>query len=175
MRITWFGGGTFRIYVGGRIVVTDPDGAPAGVDRHELAAAADHIVRPGQGDLPEIDPAAWCRRRPQRVIDVPGEDIFGLHVLPGGGLFIDEPEEGPLIATPAGVTTWDRFADEGAVAVFGDAEAVATDIRALMATARPRLVAIAASRFSGDQFRALADIGGGGALLVLEPGLAVEA
>lgn len=175
MRITWFGASTFRIYLGGRIVVVDPEAAPADVDRHELVAAADHVVALGRGDLPALDPAAWRHRRPRRAIDMPAQDIFDLRALPGGGLFIDEPEEGPLIATPAGATTWERFADDAAVTVFGEAAVAAADIRALMAMARPRLVAIAATDVSGDQFRALADIGGGSTLLVLEPGLAVEA
>lgn len=177
MKITWFGGGTFRLYVGGRIVVTDPRDAPAGVEAAELTAAADEVVAlaGGASGLPQLDPDAFPARRRLRPLDEPDAAEARLFALGGVGLAIDDPGEAPLILAPGGVPAWGPFADEAVVVLFGDAAAVADGAGTLLSTARPRLVALAAEGMSDARFAALAATAGRTPMQVLEAGLAVEA
>jgi len=48
MKLTWFGGTTLRVYVGGEIVVIDAGGAADGIDHGELVAGANHLVALGK-------------------------------------------------------------------------------------------------------------------------------
>lgn len=177
MKITWFGGTTFRLYVGGRIFVTDADKAPSGVDPHEVAAAADYKVDLTDriADFPFLDAENWERRRPLRVIDAPEEDIFELYTISGEGIFIDEPEEGPVIIAPAGETAWGHFADDAVVILFGESAAVSEGIKSLTVAARPKLIAIATSQLSDVEIGALSKACRKCPMQVLEAGLSLEA
>lgn len=176
MRLTWFGGSTFRLYLGGRIIVTDPDMAPEGVDRAELAAAADHVVdlRDGIADFPLVDPATWRPTRRGRLIEDAGETIVELLSTGGEALVVDEPDEGPVVIAPATLSDWGRFADGAVVAIYGSGQAVADGARALLGHARPKLVAMAGDVGEADM-AAVAAVAGQTPVQALETGLALEA
>ena len=75
MKLTWFGGTTLRVYLGGEIVVVDAASAPADVDRGELLAGADRVVRLGEGT--PIDPAGWRPKPAVRGMDeLPPLEVF---------------------------------------------------------------------------------------------------
>jgi hypothetical protein len=173
MRITWFGGSAFRLYVGGSIVVTDPDAAPVSVDRAELVAAADHTLAASGIGLPLLD-AAWRPQRRRREIDEPAIQQ-GLRVfsLDGGGLLLDAPEDGPLIVASA-TAVWDRFADNVVAVLHGPADGLPNAVQRLCTAARPRLIALAAAPSERD-FAAIAATDHDMPLQVLELGLALEA
>jgi len=175
MKITWFGGATFRLYIGGKIIVTDADRAPAGVSSHEIAAAADHRIDLSDGriDYPYLEPETWRRPR-HSLLEEPDEEILTLYTLSGEGIFIDEPSEGPLIVTPAGETAWGRFADNAVVVLFGTGDALTAGATALFTAARPRVLLLALAAGEPPEPRALAAIAGHCAVQLLEPGLAVE-
>jgi len=177
MRLTWFGGSTFRLYLGGRIIVTDPGHAPAGVDRSELVAAADHVIdlSDGVADFPVVDPISWRPRRRGRLIDEVEETIVQLLVFGKEGLVVDEPEEGPVVIAPGGAADWGPFADGAAVVLFGSATAIAAGVAALTVRTRPKLIALATPSLGDAEFTGLAANAGGCPILVLEAGLAVEA
>jgi hypothetical protein len=175
MKLTWFGKSVFRIYIGGRIIVTDAQLAPEGVDGHELVAAADVEINltDGKLDHPQIDDN-WTAARPRRVIDQPEEVIEELYTLSGEGVFIDEPQEGPVILAPTVETAWGRFADNGVIVFFGNAGNVEQEIVDLLLSAKPRLIALALDGLTDAQFAAIAAQCTVCPLQVLEPGLALE-
>lgn len=177
MKITWFGGSTFRIYVGGKIFVTDHDRAPEGVDPHEVSAAADHKIDLSDGivEFPYLDVENWKKRRPQRLLDMPEEMIAALYTIEGEALFIDEPQEGPVIVAPAGQTAWGHFADNAVVVLYGNSSAILEGAQSLLIAARPKLITIATSGISDTQMSALGSVCGECALQILEQGFAIEA
>jgi len=176
MKLTWFGKSVFRLYLGGRIIVTDAQLAPEGTDPHELLAAADTEINLSDGvlDHPQID-ENWSRARPWRIIEQPEEVIEELYTLSGEGVFIDEPQEGPVILAPATETAWGPFAENAVVLFFGDAKGVEQEIADLLASAKPRLIALALTGLTDTQFRAIAEKCRDCTVQVLEPGLALEA
>lgn len=177
MRITWFGGSTFRLYIGGKIFVTDVEKVSGGTDPHEVAAAADHRIDLSDGivEFPYLEVETWRKKRPLRMIDEPEEQIAALYTIEGEALFIDEPQEGPVIVAPGGETAWGHFADGAVVVLFGTAKGVEDGATSLLKAGRPKLIAIAADGFSEKEMGRLAAVCGDCALQVLEKGLAVEA
>lgn len=177
MKITWFGGITFRIYVGGKIFVTDHDRAPGGIDPHEVSAAADFKIDLSDGinDFPFLDLESWKKQRPRRLLDMPEETVAALYTIEGEALFIDEPQEGPVIVAPGGQTAWGHFADNAIVVLYGEAQAILEGAQSLLIAARPKLIVIAADGFNDEQLSALSDACGGCAMQVLEQGFAIEA
>lgn len=177
MKITWFGGSTFRLYIGGKIFVTDAERAPEGVSPHEVGAAADQRIDLSDGivEFPYLEVETWRRKKPLRLIDEPVEQIAALYTIEGEALFIDEPQEGPLIVAPGGQTAWGRFADDSVVVLHGRAEDIVAGVKSLLIAARPKLVAIASDGLSEGQFSELAAVCGDCALQVLEKGFAIEA
>ncbi len=173
MRIAWFGGSAFRLYLGGSIIVTDPDAAPASVDSAELVAAADRTVAASGIGLPLLD-AAWRPQRRRREIDEPvSPPGLRLFRLDGGGLLLDAPGDGPLIVVSA-TTVWDRFADNAVAVLYGPADDLPDAVQRLCTAARPRLIALAAAPSEQD-FTAITAAARGTPLQVLEHGLALEA
>lgn len=180
MKLTWFAGTTFRIHVGGRILVSDPHLAPASIAPRELVSGADDTFGLAVDDyrLAEIDPALWRPRRAARVIDADPVDEQ-VHVLRMGpdAVLIDAPGEAPLVLLAGEAPPrFGRWADEAVVVLAGSGEALVALGLAVVAATRPRLVALA-----GDQpaiEHAIASLRGhldGTGLVSLEPGLALEA
>ena len=107
MKLTWFGGTTIRIHIGGTILVADPAGV-SGVDPEELVSGADATFAL-DGSLPEIDPVLWQPGRPGTMLD---EDVLGevtTHGLEGGAL-IAAVGEAPLLLLSQNVPKAGRWA-----------------------------------------------------------------
>lgn len=177
MRLTWFGGSTFRLYLGGDIFVLDADRAPEDVDAHEVASAANYsfALGPKLSILPDLNPQTWKPMTPKRLIDEDEKRVANVFALGETGILIDESDEGPVILTAAGQLEWGRFADDALVVLFGAPEVVGEDALKLLQTARPLMLAIASSGFTDAQFAALGKQAGRCAIQMLEPGFAIEA
>jgi len=170
MKLTWFGGTTIRIHIGGKILVADPSGI-GGVDPDELVSGADATFAL-DGSLPEIDPVLWQPGRPGTMLD---EDVLGevtTHGLEGGAL-IAAAGEAPLLLLSQSVPKAGRWARDAVVVVFGDdGERLAA---AALEAFGPRLIAIAGSDAIVERaFAALRDRLDGTALVALEAGMALE-
>lgn len=177
MRITWFGGKVFRLYVGGRIFVTDPNNVHEGSSTHEVVAAADRLIDLSDGfqEFPYLEPENWKRRRRVRIVDAPDEQIAGLYSVGGEALFIDEPEEGPVVVAPGEGTAWGAYCDGAVVVLYGKTKFVMEGVRDLLRCARPRLLALACEGHEEPDVSSLMPILADTALVVLERGLSVEA
>jgi len=172
VKLTWFGGTTLRIYIGGEIVVVDAAAAPAGVDRGELLAGADQVVTLGQ--VPEINPAFWRNRPAARGIDdVPPLDIHGIGPA---ALLIAAAGEPPLVILGSGQPPqFGRWADEAVIVLTAARDSFIAEATVLLDVARPRLVALAVDEQTLDVAIAqLSEHLDGAGLVSLEPGLAVE-
>lgn len=170
MKLTWFGGTTIRIHIGGRILVADAAGAD-GVVPEELVSGADATFAL-DGSPPEIDPVLWQPGRAGTMLD---EDVLGevtTHGLAGGAL-IAAVGEAPLLLLTQAVPKAGRWARDAVVVVFGDqADRLAADA---LAAFGPRLIAIAGPDAVVERaFAALRDRLDGTALVALEAGLALE-
>ncbi len=173
MKLTWFGGSTFRIQIGGRIVVVDAQAAADGIDRNELVSGADHVVALDD-PRPEADPASWKRRPAERLLDA-GDSQRPLQFwsMDGAGLLIDGDDDMPLLLLGRGSPPLGRWAEKAVIVLAGgDLAGRAT---ALLAEVHPRLIALAGDEAEiGGAIDAVRDRLDGTALLALEPGLAVE-
>ena len=172
MKLTWFGGTTLRIYVGGEIVVVDAEAAPAGVDRGELLAGADHVVTPGQ--VPEINPAFWRNRPAARPMD--DQPPLEIHGIGGAALLIAAAGEPPLVVLGSGQPPqFGRWADGAVIVLTSARESFIAEATVLLDVARPRLLALAVDEQTLDVAVAeLSEHLAGAGLVSLEPGLAVE-
>lgn len=168
MKLTWFGGTTLRLHIGGEMLVCDPAGA-AGADRNELVSGADRVFGLRDEVLPAADLMAWRPRRAAAAIDGNTAGVL-LHRVGAGSVLVDAAGEPPLLilgGMPAGAGRWSR---DAAVVVFsaGVAEAALTGLG-------PRLVALAMTEpEAAAAFAALRERVGDTVLVGLEQGLAVE-
>jgi hypothetical protein len=174
MKLTWFGGTTLRVYLGGEIVVVDADGAPDGVDRGEVLAGADRVVAlAGDPAVPVIDPAQW-RPRPVRPMDeaVPVEILS----IGASALLIAAAGEPPLVILGSGEPPrFGRWADGAVIVVTSGRESFVAEASVLLDVARPRLLALAADEQTLDTaIEELSEHLDGAGLVSLEPGLALE-
>lgn len=172
MKLTWFGGTTIRIHIGGEIVVADPEGAPAGVDAGELVAGADRtfpLANPGA--FSAVDATKWLPRRPRRPIEEPAGGVV-VHAIGWGGVLVDAVAEPPLVLLSATVPMLGRWSGDSVVVLFDGATAAAPD---LLAEWRPRALLLAATETQVEAtFASVAAVAGATAILSMEPGLAVE-
>ena len=178
MKLAWFAGTTLRIHIGGQILVSDPDGAPAFVDRTELVAGADRIFDlGGPGSLPLIDAARWRPRKPQPVIDEPGvQPSVALALIGDGAVLVDALGEPPLVLIRGAVAPGlGRWANEAVVVLFGLGRQLVATSSALLKMTPPKLIALAADEAAVDfAIGELRDHLDGTALVSLEPGMALE-
>ena len=178
MKLTWFGGTTIRVHIGGSILVADPAGAPGNVDRVELVAGADATfgLRAEGEAMPLADPLDWQPRRPPALLDEDDEDqdVF-LWRLAGGGVLIDAVGEPPLLLVTGAFGAAGRWARDAVVVILGGGPGTAGIASNVLDALAPRLMALAASEAAIDAtFAALRDRLNGTALVALEPGLALE-
>jgi hypothetical protein len=178
MKLTWFGGTTVRIHIGGQIFVVDPDDAPVGIDRAELVSGADRVLRLADSDetLATVDPAGWRRRPPPRAID---EDNAPAPVhafrVGAGAMLVEAVSEPPLILLAGDAPPFGRWADDAVIVLFGDGTAMAALAAGLLDAARPRLLALASTQEAVDfVIAALRERLDGAGLMAMEPGLALE-
>jgi len=178
MKLTWFGGTAIRIHAGGRILVADPEAAPATVDRVELLSGADAtlVLSGDTDDLPRLDVASWRPRRARRVLDEgePQARAEAFRIGPGA-LLVDADAEAPLLLCGA-LPEFGRWADGAVAVLFGDGEALTRAGLALLAAARPKMLCVAGPDAAIEAaLPALRGALGEAGLMALSPGLAVEA
>lgn len=169
MKLTWFGGRTLRILIGGSILVLDP--APIdGVVPAELVSGADLVLGADEA-LPAVDTRGWRPRRAATVVEEtnkqPGPAV---HDAGAGSILIDAVGEPPLLLFGAHSPEAGRWARDAVVIAF-DPTAAADALDRL----EPRLIALALPENDLDGvFGALRDRLGDTALVALERGLALE-
>jgi hypothetical protein len=175
MKLTWFGGTTLRVYVGGDIVVIDPGHAPAGVSRSEVLAGADHVADFGDRVVPLIDPATWRPKPAPRAIDASAPPIEVVRIAEET-LLIAAAGEPPLVVLGGGAAPrFGRWADGAVIVLTSAREALVAEATVLLDVARPRLIALAFEAETLDTV--VAELGEhlqGTGLVSLEPGLALE-
>ncbi len=177
MKLTWFGGTTIRVHIGGQMLVADPGLAPSHIDAAELVSGADRLFRLiADPALEMMDPAKWRPRpAPLPIDDVPPAGVE-LHRIAIGSVLIDALGEPPLVLVGDGQPPdFARWADGAVIVLFGAGEMPQALGRSLLHSARPRLLALASPEAELDvTIAALRPHLDGAALLALEPGLALE-
>ena len=176
MKLTWFGGTTIRIHIGGAILVVDPDGAPAGIDAAELVSGADMVIERFGAALPSVDTALWKPRRPPRLLDE-GETPLTVEAWSAGdgAVLIDAMGEPPLLLVAGEMPALGRWTDRAVVALFGDGAGLVRLAEAALADVPPRLLALASDEQAVDMaIPRLRDQLDGTGLVALEAGLALE-
>ncbi len=173
MKLTWFAKSCFRLHVGGRIIVTDPQDAPASVAQHELLSGAESVIDLCVNGLDPFDPSDWARRPRLRLIDTPEEVALTLQGFSTGGLFIGSEDDAPLFVSPPH-GNWGRFADSTVVILAGAFDLMPEALSALCTLARPRLVALASDDFDEALLGDISTAAQGAPLQIMEVGLALE-
>ncbi|SFZ81975.1 hypothetical protein SAMN02983003_0810 [Devosia enhydra] len=169
MKLTWFGGSTLRVHLGGRIVVVDEEDAPDGIDRAELLSGADFSVGFASQSLPGLDPRNWQPPRSAALLD-DGQTDIAIGRLAADALLVSAAGEPPLVLAHAELPEAGRWTREAVVVAFS----VPAALSGLKLWA-PRLIALAvAPKAAETAFSALAAEAGGTGLMLLEPGLALE-
>jgi hypothetical protein len=178
MKLTWFSGTTIRIHIGGIMLVADPDGAPAGIDRGELMSGAERTFALAAPDpaLVTTDPAIWRPQRPRRAIDEAAPPPVLVHHIGPGAVLVDAFAEPPLVlVTGTEPPRLGRWGSDTVVVLFGAGEEPVAAAATLLDATPPRLIALAATETdldrAIDRLRPLLD---GTSLVSLEPGLALE-
>lgn len=176
MKLTWFGGATIRIHIGGAILVVDAEGAPAGIDAAELVSGADVVIAGFGAELPEVDPAGWKPRKVPRLLDE-GEDLPVVEAWSAGPgvVLVEAIGEAPLLLVAGDVPGLGRWADGAVVALFGDGAGLIARGEAVLEEGPPRLLALAGDEAAIDMaIPALRDRLDGTGLVALEAGMALE-
>lgn len=171
MKLTWFGGTTLRVHIGGCILVVDPV-AIGGVDAAELVSGADRVFSRADA-LPEVDARRWQPRRAPTLVDDAAPAEVLVHRLDGATILIDALGEPPLLLASGPVPAAGRWGSGAVVVVLGDDHA-RTAVSAVEGLA-PRLIAVAGNDTAVEAV--LAAVGGrldGTGFMAMEPGLALE-
>ena len=175
MKLTWFGGTTLRIYIGGKIVVLDAAAAPAGIDAAELVAGADSVIAGFGAGLPTLETASWKPQRPARPLDDDDVAVLGCWSAGQDAVLVEAPGEPLLLLVRGAVPDLGRWADGAVVVLFGDGAALSGMGRTVLAQRTPRLLALAGDEAAVDSaIPGLADGLDGTSLIALEAGLALE-
>lgn len=173
MKLTWFGGTALRAYVGGEIIVVDPQTAVGTVKQHELLSGADRILRLDDVQ-PIVDAATWRPRPAGRAID----DPVPMEVASIGPLtiLISAPRDPPLLISNAPeLPRLGRWVDGAAFVLFGQRGALVGEAILTLDLARPKHLVLAAEEEIVDDFvRRIADRLRDMSFSSLEPGLALE-
>jgi hypothetical protein len=176
MKLTWFGGTTVRIHIGGAILVVDAEGAPDGIDAAELVSGADVVVEAFGAGLPAVNTASWRPRKLPRMLDE-GEELPKVEAWSAGpgAMLVEAVGEPPLLLLAGDVPRLGRWADGAVVALFGDGAALSRMGLAVLADTPPRLIALAGNESAVDlAIPALRDALDGAGLVALEAGMALE-
>jgi len=176
MKLTWFGGTTIRIHIGGSILVVDPAGAPEGIDATELVSGADTVIERFGAGLPSVDTSQWRPRKPARLLDEsetpPAVEAWSAGA---GAMLVDAVGEPPLLLVAGAAPPLARWAEGAVVALFGDGEALVRHAGTVLDDTPPRLLALAGNEAAIDvAVPALRDRLDGTGLVSLEAGLALE-
>ncbi len=173
MKLTWFGGTTVRVHIGGMILVVSPDGAPPSVDRAELLSGAKRVLN--GAELPLVDLAEWLPRKAGRLLDEIEEPAVEVWSTGSGGILFEALGEAPLLLSSESVPPLGRWAESATVALFGDGEHLVALGSALLGQRPPRLLALAGDEAAMDYaVPRLRDHLDGASLVALEAGMALE-
>jgi hypothetical protein len=175
MKLTWFGGTTIRIHIGGAILVLDPSGAPEGIDAAELVSGADTVISGFGAELPTVDSAHWKPRKPARLIDQ-GDTLPSIEAWRAGegAVLVEAVGEPPLLLLRTyEVPELGAWAERAVIVLLGGELRERTENMRDATT--PRLVALAGDESDIDEtFEILGDRLFGMGLVSLEAGLALE-
>nr|WP_295889680.1 hypothetical protein [uncultured Devosia sp.] len=176
MKLTWFGGTTIRIHIGGAILVLDPAGAPDGIDAAELVSGADTVIAGFGAELASADSGSWKPRKPPRLLDEgdrpPDVDAWSVGA---GAVLVEAIGEPPLLLVTGAVPPLGRWVEGAVVALFGSGERLAALGGTVLDDTPPRLLALAGDEAAIDiAITALRDRLDGTGLVSLEAGLALE-
>lgn len=175
MKLTWFGGTTVRLHIGGAILVGDAAGAPAGIDQTELVSGADRVFTLDAAELQSADAASWKPRRASRVLDDDGSLPEVLLWAVEGGVLVDAVGEPPLLLVTGATGELGRWADGAVIVLFGDGAALSERGAVVLNARAPKVIALAAEEAAVDiAIAALRDLLDGTGLFSLEPGMALE-
>ena len=173
MKLTWFGGITVRVHIGGTILVVEPAGAPADFDRAELLSGANRVLV--RGELPLVNLAEWQPRKAGRLLDEVEEAPATAWWTGTGTILVEASGQAPLLLVSDGVPPLGRWAESATVALFGDGEQLVALGLALLAERPPRLLALAGDEAAIDYaVPHLRDRLDGAGLVALEVGMALE-
>ena len=173
MKLTWFGGTTMRIHIGGAMLVVDADGAPERIDHTELLSGADRAFRLDD-DLVQVEPGQFQPRRPAALIEAGDEpQEVRVYRLAAGAVLVEAAGEPPLIIATGEMPRIGRWGRDAVVVVAGGRlEATAASV---VEQVGPRLLAVAGSDGAVEAvITALRDRLDGTGLMALEPALALE-
>ena len=176
MKLTWFGGTTVRIHIGGAILVVDAEGAPDGIDKAELVSGADMVVDAFGAGLQAVDTASWRPRKLPRMLDE-GEELPKVEAWSAGAgaMLVEAVGEPPLLLLVGDVPRLGRWADGAVVALFGGGKELSLMGLAVLADTPPRLIALAGDEAAVDAaISALREGLDGAGLVALEAGMALE-
>ena len=175
MKLTWFGGTTIRVHIGGAMVVVDAASAPAGIAAAELVSGADRVVEDFGAGLPVVALQTWKPRRAQRVVDET-EEMAEVEIWSAGAgvLLVDAEGEPPLVLARQ-MPDLGRWAGQAVLVLFGDGAELAELGQGVLQRAGPRLVALAGDEAAMDlAIPTLRDLLDGTGLVAMEAGLALE-
>lgn len=176
MKLTWFGGTTIRVHIGGAILVVDPELAPGGIDAAELVSGADMVIAGTGADLGPADAASWRPRKAVRLLDE-GDSLPPVEAWSAGSgvIVIDAVGEAPLLLVGGEVPALGRWGDGAVVVLLGEGELLAQQGLAVLEQRSPRLLALAGAEAAIDAaIPALRGELDGTGLVALEAGLALE-
>lgn len=171
MKLTWFGGETFRLYLGGKIVLVRNGPLPPGIDVTEAGAGADQQIDLSASSLAPFSPDRLTRA-PTRLIDQTPAPDLRISAFADGVCLI-APDEPTVFIAPAETAEWGRFADNAVIVLTG--VDLAPKARTILTTARPKLLALAVPKITDADFTAIAAAAGQSAVQLLEFRMALEA
>lgn len=176
MKLTWFGGTTIRIHIGGAILVVDPGEAPTGIDATELVSGADKLIADFGAALPAVDTRSWKARKPPRLLDESDDPVPVQTWSAGqGAILVDAMGEPPLLLLHGNVPPLARWTESAVLVVFGAAGPLLAQGQAVLADTAPRLLVLAGDEPAIDAaIPALRDLLDGTGLVALEASLALE-
>jgi len=176
MKLTWFGGTTMRVHIGGVMLVIDAEGAPEGIDRTELVSGADRLVTFGDmAGLEAIEPADWAPRRMPALIDETDAAEVGVYRVGDAAILVDAVGERPLLLVIEEVARLGRWVSNAVVVVMGVPEALPDLTAQVLERLAPKLVAVAGPEDAVDQvILRVQNLLDGTGFMALETGLALE-
>ena len=175
MKLTWFGGTTIRIHIGGAILVVDAEGAPEGIDAAELISGADVVIADFGAELPEVDATQWKPRKVPRLLDEGDTPpVVEAWAAAQGAVLVEAVGEPPLLLLRKyDVPELAAWAEKAVIVLFGGELRERTE--SMRDTIRPRLVALAGAEMDVDEtFEAFDGSDYGMGIVALEAGMALE-
>jgi hypothetical protein len=176
MKLTWFGGTTVRIHIGGAMLVLDADGAPGRIDRTELVSGADQLLSFGALEgLEAVDPKQWAPRKTTALMDdAEGPPVRACRIGETA-IVLDAIGERPLLIVTGPVERMGRWAGTAVVVTLGAPAALPGLVANVLEQLGPKLIAVAGPEEAMD--RVIAQVKhalDGTGLVALEPALALE-